>query len=420
MATLEFINRVNADYVDALYQQYLQDPQSVDSTWQLFFAGFEAARGNGHGEATGAVRAGDGERIVGIFDLVHSYRELGHLVANLDPLGHNQVSHPLLEPSEFGFSEADLERSFQSPSFKGRDRVTLEELITLLKATYCSTIAVEYMDISDKDQRSWLQDRMEPALNRPRLSVEDRKLILSRLIAAEGFEQFLHTKFVGQKRFSLEGGEALIPLLDSLIDEAAAGGAEEMVMGMPHRGRLNVLAHILRKPYEMILAEFLGTTLPAWAPGDGDVKYHLGFSRDLTTRAGHEVHLSLCSNPSHLEAVDPVVEGIVRAKQQHLGDTERTRVVPVVIHGDAAFTGQGVVAETIALSALEGFRTGGTIHIIVNNQIGFTTAPQDYRNTRYPSDIAKTIQAPVFHVNGDDPEAAVQAARWAICFRNRL
>ncbi len=420
MATLEFINRVNADYVDALYHQYLEDPQSVDSTWQLFFAGFEAARGNGAGGAAVATRAGDGERIVGIFDLVHSYRELGYLVADLDPLGHNPPFHPLLAPAQFGFTDADLKRTFQDPGFTGRDRATLEELLALLMATYCSTFAVEYMEISQKEQRSWLQDRMEPALNRPLLSADDRKYILSRLVAAEGFEHFLHTKFVGQKRFSLEGAESLIPLLDAMVEEAANDGAEELVLGMPHRGRLNVLAHTLRKPYEMILAEFLGTTLPSWAPGDGDVKYHLGYSRDFVTRSNRRIHLSLCSNPSHLEAIDPVVEGIVRAKQQHIEDSERVRVIPVLIHGDAAFTGQGVVAETMGLSALPGFCTGGTIHLIVNNQVGFTTSPLDYRSTCYPSDSAKTIQAPVFHVNGDDPEAAVQAARLAIGFRNRF
>jgi len=419
VATLEFINRANAEYVDALYQQYLTDPNSVEGGWQLFFAGFEAASGNGrHHPAPGVPMVA--ERIVGVFDLIHSYRELGHLIANLDPLGHNAQSHPLLEASEFGFTEADLERIFQSPSYKGCERATLRELIALLKETYCGTLGVEYMHISDKDQRSWLQDWMEPTRNRPALSSDDRKLILSRLIAVEGFEQFLHTKFIGQKRFSLEGGEALIPLVDSLIEEAATAGVQEMVMGMPHRGRLNVLAHTLRKPYEMILAEFQGATLPTWVQGDGDVKYHLGFSRDHTTRNERHIHLSLCSNPSHLEAVNPVVEGIVRAKQQHLRDLERTRVVPVLIHGDAAFTGQGIVAETIALSELQGFATGGTIHIIVNNQIGFTTSPRDYRNTRYPSDIAKTIQAPVFHVNGDDPEAAVQAARLAIAYRNQF
>jgi len=420
----DFINRANADYVDALYQQYLRNPDSVDERWALFFAGFEAARGEA--ARGGAVRnngaadaaAPEVESNIGVFDLVHSYRELGHLIANLDPLGHNLTSHPLLEPVEFGFTDADLDRSFQTPSFRGKTRATLRELIVALRATYCGTLGVEYMDISDKDQRTWLQERMEPVLNQPPLATEDRRYILSRLTAAEGFEHFLHTKFVGQKRFSLEGADALIPLLDTLIEGAGEDGVQEVVMGMPHRGRLNVLAHILHKPYEMILAEFEGALLPAWLPGDGDVKYHLGYARNHTTRSGRKLHVSLCSNPSHLEVVSPVVEGIVRCKQHYLKDANRTRVVPILLHGDAAFTGQGIVAETLALSELEAYRTGGTIHVIINNQIGFTTSPVDYRFTRYPSDAAKIIQAPVFHVNADDPEAAVQAARLAIGFRN--
>jgi len=420
---LDFINRANADYVDGLYQQYLREPSSVDPQWALFFAGFEAGRGSppgGNGSSASIALAAHPtvERSIGVFDLIHSYRELGHLVANLDPLGNNLTHHPLLETEEFGFGEADLDRTVECPSFKGCPTATLRDLIAPLRATYCDTLGVEYMEISDKQQRIWLQERMEPTLNKPQLSSEDRKHILNTLTAAEGFEQFLHTKYVGQKRFSLEGADSLIPLLSTLIEDAGNDGVEEIIMGMPHRGRLNVLANILRKPYEMIFAEFEGTFLRPDIQGDGDVKYHLGYARDFTTRGGHKVHVSLCSNPSHLEAVDPIVEGIVRAKQYYHQDTARTRVVPVLMHGDAAFTGQGLVSETLALSELEGYRTGGTIHIIVNNQIGFTTSPEHYRFTRYPSDVAKIIQAPVFHVNGDDPEAAVQAAHLAIAFRN--
>jgi len=415
VTNLDFINRANADYVDELYRQYLRDPKSVDEPWALFFAGFDAASGNG-ARAT----APTAERAIGVFDLIHSYRELGHLIANLDPLGHNETTHPLLEPAEFGFHAGDMDRVVQSPSFKGRTQATLRELLALLRATYCATLGVEYMHLTDKEQRTWLQERMEPALNKPQLTREDRKYILARLTAAEGFEQFLHTKYVGQKRFSLEGGESLIPLLDTLIEDAGNRGVQEIVMGMAHRGRLNVLANVLRKPYEMIFTEFEGTFLRADIQGDGDVKYHLGYARDYTTRGGDKIHVSLCSNPSHLEVVDPVVEGIVRAKQHHRRDAERSHVVPVLMHGDAAFTGQGIVAETLALSELEAYRTGGTVHIIINNQIGFTTSPPDYRFTRYPSDVARIIQAPVFHVNGDDPEAAVQAAQLAIAFRDEF
>src|SRR5262249_7378501 len=252
------------------------------------------------------------------------------------------------------------------PSFKGCTRTTLRDLIARLQATYCRTLGVEYMHITDKGRRGWLQERMEPALNQPQLTGEDRKHILAHVIAAEGLRQFLHTTYGGQRRFSLEGGESLIPLLATLIEDAGESGVQEIVMGMAHRGRLNVLANILRKPYEMIFAEFEGTFLRADVQGDGDVKYHLGYARDYKTRSGRTVHVSLCSNPSHLEVVDPVAEGIVRAKQFYLHDSERARVVPVLIHGDAAFTGQGLVAETLALSELEAYRTGGTIHIIVN------------------------------------------------------
>ncbi|MGD0946651.1 MAG: 2-oxoglutarate dehydrogenase E1 component [Candidatus Binatia bacterium] len=438
---LDFITRANPDYVDGLYRQFLRDPSSVDEQWAMFFAGFEAAEGDGaraakleieiapagiarlepapsEPPATGIVPAAQWG--LGVFELVHHYREFGHLIANLDPLGHNQSSHPLLEPKEFGFTAADLDRAVECTSFLGCRRATIRELVTLLRATYCGTFAVEYMDIADKAQLDWLQEHMEPALNKPELTAEARKHILSRLIAAEGFEHFLHTKYVGQKRFSLEGAESLIPLLDTLIEEAGKTGVEQIIMGMAHRGRLNVLANILHKPYALIFAEFEGTFLPPNVQGDGDVKYHLGYAYDHTTESGQTIHLSLCSNPSHLEAIDPVVEGIVRAKQYYLKDYERSRVVPVLIHGDAAFTGQGIVSETLALSELEAYRTGGTIHIIVNNQIGFTESPPEYRFTRYPSDITKIIQAPVFHINGDDPEAAIQAARLAVAFRQRF
>ena len=415
---LDLITRTNAEYVDALYRQYLRDPHSVDPQWGLFFAGFDAGqrRGNGAGVATAPAAAAP--QAIGIFDLIHSYRELGHLVATLDPLGGNQDTHPLLEPREFGFGDADLGRVVECPTFRGFSRGTLGDLLARLRATYCRTLGVEYMHIVDKGRRDWLKERMEPTANQPDLTPADRRYLLSLLTAAEGFEQFLHTKYVGQKRFSLEGGDVLIPMLATLIEAGGEAGVEEIVMGMPHRGRLNVLANILRKPYEMIFAEFEGTFLPADIQGDGDVKYHLGYARDHSTRTGRTVHVSLCFNPSHLEAVNPIVEGLVRAKQERRGDRERDRVVPVLMHGDAAFTGQGIVAEALALSGLDGFRTGGTVHIIVNNQIGFTTSPHDYRQSRYPTEVAKIIQAPVFHVNGDDPEAAVQAARLALAFRN--
>jgi len=411
---LDFIARANPEYVESLYRQYKSDPSSVDERWALVFAGYEFAN-----QAGGARPSG--EPALRVSDLVEAYRNFGHLIADLDPLGQSPRAHPFLELERFGFGENDLSRTVSSGTFHGAgDELPLGELLEALRETYCGTFGVEVLDIRDKEQRDWLEKEMEPTRNHPELPAEERIRLLERLIAAETFEQFLQTKYVGQKRFSLEGGEALIPLLDATVEEGGASGVEEMVIGMPHRGRLNVLAHILRKPYEMILSEFEGVFLPAGIQGDGDVKYHLGYSRDHTTRSGKRLHLSLSPNPSHLEAIDPVVEGIVRAKQSYLGDTERRRVVPILMHGDASFTGQGLVYETLALSELRAFTTGGTIHIIVDNQIGFTTSPPEFRFTRYPSDLASVIEAPVFHVNADDPEAAVQAARLAVAFRERF
>jgi 2-oxoglutarate dehydrogenase E1 component len=411
---LDFIARANPEYVESLYRQFQNDPGSVDERWALVFAGYEFATRNG------VTPVADGKPALRVADLVDAYRNFGHLIADLDPLGHSPRSHPYLELGRFGLDADDLRRTVSSGTFRGLADVRFGELIEALRETYCGTLGVELVDIRDKQQRDWLEERMEGCRNRPGLSNEERVRILERLVAAETFEQFLHTKYVGQKRFSLEGAEALIPLLDTIVEGAGGLGVEEIVMGMPHRGRLNVLAHILHKPYEMILSEFEGVFLPAGIQGDGDVKYHLGYSRDHRTRDGRSIHLSLSSNPSHLEAIDPVVEGIVRAKQGYLGDRERRRVVPVLMHGDASFTGQGLVYETLALSELAAFATGGTIHVIVNNQIGFTTSPPDFRFTRYPSDLAAVIEAPVFHVNADDPEAAVQAARLAIAFRNQF
>ncbi|MGH7898291.1 MAG: 2-oxoglutarate dehydrogenase E1 subunit family protein, partial [Candidatus Binatia bacterium] len=333
MNFLDFISRANPDYVESLYRQYKSDPASVDERWALVFAGYEFASANGKAEAAA-------EPALRVADLVDSYRNYGHLIADLDPLGHSPRAHGMLELEQFGFTDDDLDRIVSSGSFRGVPAAPkLRELLDALRETHCGTIAVEYLDIRDKEQRDWLQERMEATRNRPELASEDRVRILGQVIAAETFEQFLQARYVGQKRFSLEGGEALIPLLDTLIEGAGGLGVEEMVMGMAHRGRLNVLAHILRKPYEMIIAEFEGVFLPAGIQGDGDVKYHLGYSRDHHTRAGKPIHLSLSPNPSHLEAIDPVVEGIVRAKQSYLEDAERRRVVPVLLHGDASFTG---------------------------------------------------------------------------------
>jgi 2-oxoglutarate dehydrogenase E1 component len=436
MERFDFVNRANAEYIDRLYEQYQRDPRSVDLTWQAYFAGFEYANGKGgngavktHGASTAGVSAPpprserldpDRNASIGIFDLVHSYRELGHFIADLDPLGHNRTSHPLLELREFNLTPSDLDHVVGSGSFQGQTDTTLRDLIDKLRETYCRTIGVQYMEISDKAQREWLAQRMEPILNRPNLSPEEFRAILFQLVAAEEFERFLHTRFVGQKRFSLEGAEALVPLINTLADQGAATGADEICLGMAHRGRLNVLAHVLNKPYEVIFSEFKGTIVHQDQEGDGDVKYHLGYANDRPTSQGRSLHLGLSPNPSHLELICPVVTGVVRAKQVARGDKDQTRVIPLLIHGDASFTGQGVVFETLNLSELPGFRAGGTVHVILNNQVGFTTSPSEGRFTPYPTDVAKMIQAPIFHVNGDDPEAVVWASKLAIEFRQQF
>ncbi len=424
MDPTDIINRSNADYIDRLYEQYHQDPRSIDAYWQAFFAGFEAAGGRA-ATLTGAFDSAQpaapteaGAAVI-VNHLVHSYRELGHFIADLDPLGHNRQTHPLLELGHFGLTPADLDKRVAECDFRGvQPNVTLRELIVKLRATYCSTIGVEFTNISDKVQREWLIERIEPNLNRPKFTDANRKALLYELVAAQGFEDFLALKQQGQKRFGLVGGEALIPLLNVLVDDGAVLGIEEVVVGMAHRGRLNVLAHVLNKPYEEILREFEGTQINQ---GDGDVKYHLGYAQDRLTKYNKPIHIALSYNPSHLELVDPIVVGIVRAKQNYRGDhAQRIRVVPILIHGDAAFCGQGIVHETLGLSELPYYRTGGTIHVIVNNQIGFTTLPRQGRFTPYPTDVAKMIQAPIFHVNGDDPEAVIQAAKLAITFRQEF
>jgi 2-oxoglutarate dehydrogenase E1 component len=407
-------NRLNLDAIEAAYQRWRQDPESVDPSWRFFFEGFELGASQSAAPRATAV---DGTAQTAIVRLIYAYRDLGHFLAHLDPLSEARTSHPLLELSEFGFTEADLDRTFSTAPFLGMERGTLRQLIDALKETYCRSIGVEYMHIQDTRIRHWLQQRMEPRRNRPRFDQAKKVRILKSLHYAELFERFLHTRYTGQQRFSLEGAETLIPILEAIVEKAPDMQVREIILGMAHRGRLNVLANILRKPYEEIFAQFEDKYLPDSMDGDGDVKYHLGFSSDRVNSHGKKVHLSLSPNPSHLEAVDPVVEGRTRAKQTLFGDRERLWGIPVLVHGDAAFAGQGLVAETLNLSQLAGYTTGGTIHVIVNNQIGFTTAPADARSTTYCTDIAKMIQAPIFHVNGEDPEASVFVAELAFEFR---
>jgi 2-oxoglutarate dehydrogenase E1 component len=406
----------SSEYVDELYERWQADPSSVSEDWRLFFTGFDLAMCPR--DCVSSERANLQSRVA---SLIFAYRAIGHLIAQVNPLGGDPTTHPDLELETFGLGEEHLDEVFDTGHLGGPQRITLTELLDVLSDTYCRHVGVEYTHIQDRVIRRWLQQEMEPIRNRPESPPERKTEILSQLIDAELFETFTHSRYQGQKRFSLEGAESLIPALHQFMETAAVTGAEEVVMGMAHRGRLNVLANILRKPYQMIFNEFEDNVTADPAGGDGDVKYHRGYTSEYETTSGKMIHVSLTANPSHLEAVDPVVEGRTRAKQRSRNDTIlRTKVLPLLIHGDAAFAGQGLVAETFNLSQLKGYRTGGTVHFIVNNQIGFTTLPGEARSSRYPTDIAKLVEAPIFHVNGDDPEAVCYVMDLALRFRQKF
>jgi len=408
-AESSFASQFNIDIIEDFQRRWRRDPSSVDPRWQAFFEGFELA---------GRASTPDSSQLqTGVVRLIFNYRFLGHFQAHLDPLSLPPGPCPLLRLENFGLSEADLDRVFDGSAFQGLGQATLREILAALNETYCRTIGLEYMHIQDTKIRRWLEERFESRRSHPDLPLRQKLRILMTLHYAELFERFLHTRYQGQKRFSLEGSETLIPVLDAVVEKGPELGVKEFVIGMAHRGRLNVLTNVLRKPYQEIFAEFEDNFLPNSIDGDGDVKYHLGFSSTVRNSRGEPIHLSLTPNPSHLEAVNPVVEGRTRAKQRAFGDKGRVHGVPLLIHGDAAFAGQGIVAETLNLSNLAGYTTGGTVHIIVNNQIGFTTSPSDARSTTYCTDVAKMIQAPIFHVNAEDPEAAVFVAQVALEFR---
>lgn len=471
-----FLQGANADYVEQLYARYATDPASVDPAWGAFFASLGDseldAKRSAHGPSWAradwppvpaddltAAMTGEwpvapapkeakaaGEKIAAaakaagvqvndeavkraVLDsiralmIIRAYRIRGHLIADLDPLSmRSETPHPELDPKSYGFTEADMDRPIFIDNVLGLQIASMRQIIDVLKRTYCGTFALQYMHISNPEEAGWLKERIEGYGKEIAFTREGRRAILNKLVEAEGFEKFLHVKYMGTKRFGLDGGEALIPAMEGIIKRGGQLGLKEVVVGMPHRGRLNVLANVLMKPYRAIFHEFQGGSYkPEDVDGSGDVKYHLGASSDRTFD-GNTVHLSLTANPSHLEAVNPVVLGKVRAKQDQLGDLpdERISVLPILLHGDAAFAGQGVVAECLQLSGIKGHRTGGTIHIIVNNQIGFTTAPHFSRTSPYPTDIALMVEAPIFHVNGDDPEAVVHAAKVAIEFRQKF
>jgi 2-oxoglutarate dehydrogenase E1 component len=431
----------NAPFIEDLYEQYLVHPGSVPEAWRDYFDRLQQVPGSSakdvahapvvesfvqrakRGELGGSSRTLPQEPVaperlqVAALLLVTAYRISGARWATVDPLKRMpRPAQPELEPGFYDLTEADLEQVVNSGSYVGLDRVSLRTLIQALRDTYCRNIGFEYMFISDRTQRQWIQERIEPTRATPRLSDEQKKRLLQKLTEAEHLERYLHTKYVGQKRFSLEGGESLIPSIDELIQRAGANGVQEIVLGMAHRGRLNVLVNVLGKMPADLFLEFEGKQ-PNELPS-GDVKYHNGFSSDISTPGG-PVHLSLAFNPSHLEIVNPVVEGSVRARQRRRDDKTGDQVLPILVHGDAAFSGQGVVMETLNLSGTRGYGTGGTIHLIVNNQIGFTTSdPRDTRSTLYCTDVAKMVEAPIFHVNGDDPEAVLFVTQLALDFRS--
>jgi 2-oxoglutarate dehydrogenase E1 component len=438
-----FLTGANAGFIAELFTRFLEDPHSVDESWRRFFSEMNedgsAVVADLHRPSWGKPESPDGNRAAGpavidqdalrraatdsirALQLIRSYRVRGHLEADLDPLRLDKRGHhPELHYRSYGFTEADLDRAIFINNLLGRERATLREIIAALRETYCGKIGVEYMHIQDPAERAWIQEKFEKRDRRPVLSAKEEKAILRSLTAAETFERFLDRRYTGTKRFGIEGAESLMPALEAILHRGSELGVREFVIGMPHRGRLNVLANFVGKPFAAIFSEFQGnSTNPEHVHGSGDVKYHLGTSGDREVR-GKTVHLSLAANPSHLEAVDPVVLGKVRAKQLQRGDSDRSHVASILMHGDAAFAGQGLVAESLELSDLIGFCTGGTIHIIVNNQIGFTTAPSAARSSPYPSDVAKGVQAPIFHVNGDDPEAVVEVAQAAAEFRQQF
>ncbi len=465
-----FMQGHNAEYLEQLYAQYAGDPNAVDAAWAEFFRQMGDAELDVKAEAsgpswarndwppvpgdeltaalTGEWPAGEtkaaGKKIAdkaaskgvevsdeaikrAVLDsiralmIIRAYRIRGHLAADLDPLGMREGSkHPELDPKTYGFTEADMDRPIFIDNVLGLQVASMRQIVEIVKRTYCGTFALQYMHISNPEEAAWLKERIEGFGKEISFTREGRKAILNKMVEAEGFEKFLHVKYMGTKRFGLDGGESLIPAMEQIIKRGGNLGVRDIIIGMPHRGRLSVLANVMRKPYRAIFNEFQGGSFkPEDVDGSGDVKYHLGASSDREFD-NNSVHLSLTANPSHLEAVNPVVLGKARAKQDQLGDTDRTQVLPILLHGDAAFAGQGVVAEGFGLSGLKGHKTGGTMHIVVNNQIGFTTAPHFSRSSPYPTDIALMVEAPIFHVNGDDPEAVVHAAKVATEFRQKF
>jgi 2-oxoglutarate dehydrogenase E1 component len=416
MDKFSFLGNADTSAIEDLFQQYLKDNNSVESDWKQFFAGFEFARSNY--EESGQIPQSV-KKEFNVINLINGYRSRGHLFTQTNPVRERRKYSPTLDIENFDLTTADLETVFHAGVEIGIGPAKLKDIIAHLHQTYCQSIGAEYMYIRTPEIIKWLQEKMESKQNTAKFSIDEKKVILNKLNQAVTFENFLHTKFVGQKRFSLEGAESTIPALDAVCEIGADMGIQDFVIGMAHRGRLNVLANILNKTYKDIFTEFEGRPSED-SVFDGDVKYHMGYSSDLETNTGKQVHLSLTPNPSHLEAVDPVVEGICRAKIDNRYNGDNNKVCPILIHGDAAIAGQGIVYEVVQMSQLEGFKTGGTIHIVINNQVGFTTNYLDGRSSTYCTDVAKVVLSPVFHVNGDDVEALVYVCRLAMEFRQKF
>ncbi len=415
MDKLSYLSNTSAEYIESLFQAYKEDPESVDFGWQKFFEGFELGRSS---DATKVTTETPEQFLkeINVLNLINGYRSRGHLFTKTNPVRERRKYYPGKEITNFGLSDADLDIVFNAGVEVGLGPAKLRDIIGLLEQTYCQSIGTEYKYIRNPDKIKWFEERMESVRNTPNYTIEEKKRILHKLNQAVVFENFLGTKFLGQKRFSLEGAESLIPALDAVIEKGSELGLEEFVIGMAHRGRLNVLANVMNKTYKEIFKEFEGK-FNEDDPSGGDVKYHLGYSTDVKTAHGKNVHLSLSPNPSHLEAVDPVVEGMVRAKLEKKYANDLKKIAPILIHGDASIAGQGIVYEVLQMSKLDGYRTGGTIHLVINNQIGFTTNFKDARSSTYCTDIAKTTLSPVFHVNGDDVEALVFAIQMAVEYR---
>ncbi|WP_293939661.1 2-oxoglutarate dehydrogenase E1 component [Sphingobacterium sp. UBA5996] len=422
MDNLTYLSNADSAYVDGLYQSYKQDPQSVDFGWQKFFEGFDF--GQNAGGTTSSVGEATPEHVlkeINVLNMINGYRDRGHLFTHTNPVRERRKYYPGKELETFGLAEADMSTVFNAGVEVGLGPATLKDIRQLVEDTYCRSIGAEFKYIRNPEKIKWLQDRMEADRNMPKFSLDTKKRILNKLNHAVVFENFLGTKFLGQKRFSLEGAESLIPALDSVIEKGAEIGIQEFVIGMAHRGRLNVLTNIMGKSYKSVFSEFEGKTYaddPEVNFG-GDVKYHLGFSSEVKTNDGKSVHLSLAPNPSHLETVDPIVEGMVRSKIDFKYEGDSSKIAPIIIHGDAAIAGQGVVYEVTQMSKLDGYKTGGTVHIVINNQIGFTTNYKDARSGTYCTDVAKITSSPVFHVNGDDAEAVVYAINLAVEYRQK-